>query len=198
MNDGLTLPLELVTEDGRLVAALLMNRKAQNKSLERGEVWVVVPQADGSAGRVLPLEGAAFRSLEVVAGSRYRAVLSEAAAAAVTASVQQVWAGLADRDLAPPAAAGTGKQPTLERLRAVIARRRQERPEGSYTTLLFAKGEEKIRKKTGEEAIELLLAQTDADLISEAADLLYHLMVLLEVRDLDIAQVLDELERRMV
>jgi phosphoribosyl-ATP pyrophosphohydrolase len=69
-------------------------------------------------------------------------------------------------------------------------------PEGSYTTHLFEKGEEKIRKKTGEEAVELLLAATDREIISESADLIYHLMVLLTERDLSIGQVIAELQGR--
>ena len=70
-------------------------------------------------------------------------------------------------------------------------------PEGSYTTHLFEKGEEKIRKKTGEEAIELLLARERSDIVYEAADLIYHMMVLLEVKEIPIGEVLGELESRM-
>lgn len=193
MNDGLTLPLEVRDPDGDLIAVLLMNAKAANKSREQGELWTVVPPGD----RVLPIEGAEFVLLETVEGNRYRCVLGDhQAVEAVEEAVATRFAGLTEAELPAPVATG-GSQPTLEKLKQVIAGRRRDMPEGSYTTLLFTKGEEKIRKKTGEEAIELLLAQTRKDLVYEAADLIYHLMVLLEVKDIPVDEVLAELEGRM-
>jgi len=192
VNDGLTLPLEVRDPEGDLVAVLLMNAKAANKSREQGELWTVVPPGD----RVLPIEGADFVLLEP-AGNRYRCVLGDLSAVeAVEEAVADRFSGLAEADLPPPPTAA-GSQPTLEKLKHVIAGRRRDLPEGSYTTLLFSKGEEKIRKKTGEEAIELVLAQSRKDIVSESADLIYHLMVLLEVKDIPIDEVLAELEGRM-
>jgi phosphoribosyl-ATP pyrophosphohydrolase len=78
----------------------------------------------------------------------------------------------------------------------VIKERKANRPEGSYTTHLFNSGIEKIRKKTGEEAIELILARRREDIAYEAADLIYHLLVLLEAEDIDLGEVLEELSRR--
>jgi phosphoribosyl-ATP pyrophosphohydrolase len=193
VNDGLTLPLEVRTPGGELLGLLLMNAKAHNKSLERAELWTVVPPGD----RVLSIDGARFGKLEVVGGHRYRVVLADdAAVAAVRSALEGRFSALASADLPPPSNVA-GHQPTLEKLKQVIAGRRRDLPEGSYTTLLFQKGEDKIRKKTGEEAIELLLAQTRRDLVSESADLIYHLMVLLEVKDIPIDEVLAELEGRM-
>lgn len=198
MNDGLTLPLEVLNPDGTLLTVLLMNAKSHNKSLERRELWTVVPGAAvAQANPVLSIDGARFSVLEVVEGCRYRTVLADSAAAdAVRAALKGRFSGLAGADLPDPPAA-SGGQPTLERLRQVIAGRRRDMPEGSYTTLLFTKGEDKIRKKTGEEAIELLLATSRKDLVSESADLIYHLMVLLEVKDIPVDEVLAELESRM-
>ena len=197
MNDGLTLPLEVLTPAGKLLAVLLMNAKAANKSRERGELWTVVPGAAvAHANPVLSIDGTAFTSLEVVDGCRYRAVLADTAAVAAVEAAVRRFAGLAAADLPdPPSAAG--RQPTLEALKQVIAGRRRDLPEGSYTTLLFQKGEDKIRKKTGEEAIELLLATSRKDIVAEAADLIYHMMVLLEVKDIGVDEVLAELEGRM-
>jgi len=198
VNDGLTLPLEVLDPAGALVGILLMNAKSHNKSLERGELWTVTPTtALAHTNPVLSIDGARFRTLEVVAGHRYRAVLAdEAAVAAVQKTLAGPLAALASTDLpAPPAS--SGNQPTLEKLRQVIAGRRRDLPEGSYTTLLFQKGEDKIRKKTGEEAIELLLATTRKDIVAESADLIYHLMVLLEVKGIPVDEVLAELEGRM-
>lgn len=193
MNDGLTLPLEVRSPSGGLVGILLMNAKSYNKSLERSELWTVVPPGD----RVLPVEGARFTVLEVVAGHRYRAILTDAAAVgSVEAALAGPLAGLAAADL-PPTVGAAGNQPTLEKLKQVIAGRRRDLPAGSYTTLLFQKGEDKIRKKTGEEAIELLLATERKEIVLEAADLIYHLMVLLEVKDIPVDEVLTELEGRM-
>ncbi len=69
-------------------------------------------------------------------------------------------------------------------------------PEGSYTTHLFSSGNEKIRKKTGEEAIELILASTRDELVFEAADLLFHLLVLLEDEGIGLEEIIGELQKR--
>jgi phosphoribosyl-ATP pyrophosphohydrolase/phosphoribosyl-AMP cyclohydrolase len=95
-----------------------------------------------------------------------------------------------------PAAAQFGM---LARLETVIAERNRERPEGSYTAQLLAGGIRRIAQKVGEEALELALAavsQEDNEVVAEAADLLYHVMVLLEARQLSLSQVTDELARR--
>jgi phosphoribosyl-ATP pyrophosphohydrolase/phosphoribosyl-AMP cyclohydrolase len=84
----------------------------------------------------------------------------------------------------------------LRSLGEVIAERHRTMPEGSYTTHLFTKGASKIRKKTGEEAVELILATDRDELRSEAADLIYHLMVLLESEGMRIEDVVAELAGR--
>jgi len=87
----------------------------------------------------------------------------------------------------------------LGRLEEIIARRHAERPEGSYTTYLFEKGVDKILKKVGEETSEVIIAAKNpgtAELRSETADLLYHLMVLMRERGLSLDEVLGELDRR--
>ena len=87
----------------------------------------------------------------------------------------------------------------LDELFAVIQARRAQPVEGSYTARLLAAGEDEIVKKIGEEAVEVILAvkgQGDARVISESADLLYHLLVLLAVRGLTLEQVEAELARR--
>jgi phosphoribosyl-ATP pyrophosphohydrolase/phosphoribosyl-AMP cyclohydrolase len=85
---------------------------------------------------------------------------------------------------------------TLEKL---IAEREAEMPEGSYTTYLFTEGVDKILKKVGEEASEVIIAakNRDADELKwEAADLLFHLMVLLREQKLPLDEVLNVLEER--
>ena len=80
-----------------------------------------------------------------------------------------------------------------------ISERAAERPEGSYTTKLLDEGTAAVARKVGEEAVELVraaLSETDERVVSEAADLVYHLYVLLAARGVDIAAVEDELARR--
>jgi phosphoribosyl-ATP pyrophosphohydrolase/phosphoribosyl-AMP cyclohydrolase len=87
----------------------------------------------------------------------------------------------------------------LSRLAHTIASRAAQRPEGSYTAQLLAGGVSKVSQKVGEEAVEVVVAANSEDderLASEAADLLYHLLVLLQARDVPFDTVLRELERR--
>jgi phosphoribosyl-AMP cyclohydrolase / phosphoribosyl-ATP pyrophosphohydrolase len=85
---------------------------------------------------------------------------------------------------------------TLEQL---IKQREQERPEGAYTTYLFEKGVDKILKKVGEESAEVIIAAKNRDteeLKWEAADLIYHLMVLLREQGLPFNEILKVLQER--
>ena len=87
----------------------------------------------------------------------------------------------------------------LARLDTLVAQRERERPAGSYTTRLFEQGLRRIAQKVGEEGVETALAavaQDEAALVSEAADLLFHLTVLLRARGLGLADAVAELERR--
>jgi len=87
----------------------------------------------------------------------------------------------------------------LNELYAIILDRKVNPKSGSYTCELFAKGEDEILKKVGEEAMEVILAasrQSNSRLIEETADLLYHLLVLLAARNLSLAEVEAELTRR--
>jgi len=89
---------------------------------------------------------------------------------------------------------------TLDRLYAIIEQRKANAPAGSYTASLFAKGQQEIAKKVGEEAIEVVLASAasqDERVIYESADLLYHLLVLLSYHNIKPEVVYLELERRM-
>ena len=87
----------------------------------------------------------------------------------------------------------------LAELDQLVARRERERPEGSYTTRLFESGVRKIAQKVGEEGVETALAavaQDDADLCGEAADLLFHLQVLLRARGLSLDDAIAVLRKR--
>lgn len=88
---------------------------------------------------------------------------------------------------------------TLQDLYRVIRLRQQTPSEGSYTSYLFSAGLDKILKKVGEESAETIIAAKNGDpaeLVSETADLLFHLLVMLAQRGVSVDEVLAELDRR--
>jgi phosphoribosyl-ATP pyrophosphohydrolase/phosphoribosyl-AMP cyclohydrolase len=87
----------------------------------------------------------------------------------------------------------------LDQLGRLIAERHKTMPEGSYTTSLFSEGKARIAQKVGEEGVELALARMkddSAEMASEAADLLFHMMVLLEDAGLSLADAINVLQDR--
>lgn len=86
----------------------------------------------------------------------------------------------------------------LNNLEDLIRRRQKELPEDSYTTTLFNKGMAEISKKVGEEAVEVVVSaqQEPHRTVEEVADLMYHLLVFLAVRDVSLDDIIAELERR--
>ncbi|HWR22247.1 MAG TPA: bifunctional phosphoribosyl-AMP cyclohydrolase/phosphoribosyl-ATP diphosphatase HisIE [Feifaniaceae bacterium] len=90
---------------------------------------------------------------------------------------------------------------SLSFLYGLIAGRKQDMPEGSYTTYLFEKGREKILKKVGEECSEVVIAamkDSREETVYEAADLAYHMLVLLCEMGIEPKEVLHELQKRHV
>ncbi len=93
-----------------------------------------------------------------------------------------------------PAASGV-----VDEVAAVVASRKVEMPEGSYTTYLFNEGVDKIGKKIGEEAAEVIIAAKNGDpgpLAQEASDLIYHLLVMLEATGTPLDAVWEVLSQR--
>lgn len=190
-----TEPLIVRSRDGAIVDVVESTEKSRTKTLERGRLWV----ANGATGRVLPwggdVDGAPCApplthapSLSGLAWFEVR--LTEAADAAGETTT----AGTAGEEPAHP----TASEPPeiIARLEALVRARRRDLPEGSYTTHLFRSGRSKIRKKLGEEAVETILAADRDELRSEAADLLYHLTVLLVDEELPWSEVITELAGR--
>lgn len=102
-------------------------------------------------------------------------------------------------DVILEASGSTAGASTLMDLAQVIQDRYEKRPEGAYTTYLFEKGVDKIGKKIGEEATEVVIAAKNNDseeLSMEAADLIYHLLVMLENQKVPLQSVLDILQKR--
>jgi phosphoribosyl-ATP pyrophosphohydrolase len=93
------------------------------------------------------------------------------------------------------------EEPVLDELFAVIEERRETLPEESYTASLFTheKGENAVLEKLGEETTELVLAAKDDDreeLLHESADIVYHLLVLLAMKNADVGDLRAELRAR--
>jgi phosphoribosyl-AMP cyclohydrolase / phosphoribosyl-ATP pyrophosphohydrolase len=92
-----------------------------------------------------------------------------------------------------------GKAAFLNYLQGVIRDRKNNPSDESYTTSLFKKGRNKIAQKVGEEAVELVIEAKDDDkdlFMGEAADLMFHFLVLLEDKGYDLDEVIEVLEKR--
>ena len=90
---------------------------------------------------------------------------------------------------------------SLEDLNARVAQRSSASPDESYTARLLRDGIDRCARKFGEEAVELIVSAVSRDrqgLTSEAADVIYHLLVLLKSADITLPEVMTELERRTV
>ncbi|MBI1807117.1 MAG: bifunctional phosphoribosyl-AMP cyclohydrolase/phosphoribosyl-ATP diphosphatase HisIE [Ignavibacteria bacterium] len=97
--------------------------------------------------------------------------------------------------------ASVKRESVLIQLAGIIRNRKENLPEGSYTAGLFNRGVAIIGQKVGEEAVELAIAAQYQDKqrsIEEAADLLYHILVLLEAKEIELSEVLQELGKRMM
>ncbi|ARD85306.1 bifunctional phosphoribosyl-AMP cyclohydrolase/phosphoribosyl-ATP pyrophosphatase protein [Ferroplasma acidiphilum] len=84
----------------------------------------------------------------------------------------------------------------LLELESLIAKTKNTPRKNSYTTELFESGEENIKKKVGEEAVESILAQGKDRIVYETADLLYHLLVFLSYENIKLSDIMDELSKR--
>ena len=119
-------------------------------------------------------------------------ILAEPRGPACHLGTATCWGANAPQSAAQPVA-------FLAVLEQIIAERIVTRPQGSYTAKLLAEGTRRIAQKVGEEGLELALAavaQSDAEILGEAADLLYHTLLLLKVKNLSLSQVVTELESR--
>ena len=183
MNNDLK-AFAVISENGEILQILQTNEKGYRKSIENNQLWALNPDT----GRLLP-EDTAYK----ITGFREKSTWYEA----------RVKAGSADQPeskkevrKADPDDANTSASVVIESLYGVIKQRKKNLPEGSYTTHLFNSGMSKIKKKTGEEAIELLLAENREEMIYEAADLIYHMLVMLAAADIEPEDIFCELQKR--
>lgn len=188
MSRGTVLGLIIEIEGGGTTAAL-MDEKGFSKSREQGVLWLTHPET----GRILPYAGeGTFKTLEKRGNFYYSLLPAGAGGEAYEGSISEC--DIEEHD--ELVQSSDLQEGILASLTSTIQMRHKEMPAGSYTTHLFEKGTGKIKKKCGEEAIELLLAESAEDLVFESADLIYHLMVLLEDQGLTMADVLAELQKR--
>jgi phosphoribosyl-ATP pyrophosphohydrolase/phosphoribosyl-AMP cyclohydrolase len=174
-----------------------MNEESYQKTLQTGETWFY-----SRSRQELWHKGATSGNTQKVVAVRYDCdadavlVLVEPQGPACHNGTYTCFTG----EVSGAAAPATGDRfAILSKLEALIASREVERPEGAYTTYLFDKGVDKILKKVGEEAGEVIIAaknRSAEELRYEASDLLFHLMVLLREQKLPLDEVLNELDRR--
>lgn len=95
---------------------------------------------------------------------------------------------------------GAKNEFSLDSLYALLSSRKEKMPEGSYTTYLFEKGLDKILKKVGEECTEVIIGAKNGkeEMIYEIADLVYHILVLMNYENVPLSAVIDELSKRHV
>lgn len=180
--------------DGTVLMMAWMNRESLHKTLETGQTWF------WSRSRTeLWHKGATSGHVQNVRDLRY-----DCDSDALLVSVEQVgdvachkgerscFHQIDEKVVAPPAG-------TLSELFTVICDRRDHPVEGSYTCQLFTGGDNKILKKIGEEAVEVVMACKDDDpeaIANEAADLLYHTLVALAHHHVDLRAVYRKLAER--
>ncbi len=181
--DGKIKPFIIITEGGRIAETVQTNPKGYRKSIENNSIWAVNPET----GRLLPLSA----HYNIIGFSEKEGWYEAHITDTVDSDKSRTEAVPDGRQI--PAEAGSA---VIESLFRVIEKRRKELPEGSYTTHLFNSGLSKIKKKTGEEAIELLLAETREETIYEATDLIYHLLVLLSASGIEPREIFEELRNR--
>ena len=189
--------LSLIIKDvsGNIVGMAMENEKGYKKSIEQNELWCLHPETR----KLIPY--AEFGPKGGLFGISKKASWYEAVLSGVKGGSPDVDAEPAadeDQPVSENAISekDAGTETVLSTLAALIKERHAKMPEGSYTTHLFSSGEEKIRKKLGEEAVELLLAKNEPEIIYEAADLVYHMLVFLEEKNIPLSAILNELSSR--
>jgi phosphoribosyl-ATP pyrophosphohydrolase/phosphoribosyl-AMP cyclohydrolase len=180
--------------DGTVLMMAWMNRESLQKTLETGEAWYW-----SRSRQELWHKGATSGHLQKVRSLRY-----DCDSDALLVTVEQIgdiachkgerscFHQIAGQKIAPPA-------DTLSELFEVICFRRDRPTAGSYTCKLFAEGDNKILKKIGEEAVEVVMACKEDDpeaIAGEVADLLYHTLVALAHHQVNLKAVYRKLQER--
>lgn len=188
-GDGLISAIVQHWRDGRVLMLGYMNREALDTTLASGKVTFYSRSRQRlwtkgeTSGNTL-----ALKSIHADCDADALLVLAEPNGPTCHLGTDSCFGDASEPELA-----------FLGRLDALVARRHAELPEGSYTTRLFDGGVRRIAQKVGEEGVETALAavgEEDGALVGEAADLMYHLLVLLRARNLGLDEVCARLRER--
>lgn len=191
-EDGLIPAIVQDAASKEVLTLAYMNRESYEKTIETKETWFY-----SRSRQELWHKGATSGNTQKVKAIRYDCdqdaliVLAEPSGPACHKGSYSCFS--------PEKADAQDRFGILNELESVIAKRQAEMPDGAYTTYLFREGVDKILKKVGEEAAEVIIAAKNRDheeLKWEAADLLYHLLVLLREQSLPLDDVLDVLAKR--
>ncbi|NJE00969.1 bifunctional phosphoribosyl-AMP cyclohydrolase/phosphoribosyl-ATP diphosphatase HisIE [Thermococcus sp. JdF3] len=193
-NNGIV-PVVVQDTKGEVLTLAYMDREALRKTLETGYAHYY----SRSQGRIRmkgEVSGNVQRVKEVridCDGDALLLIVEQRGAACHTGNYSCFYRKLGEPERVLPV---DYSLTILRELEELIRARKQKPVEGSYTSRLFKEGRERIYKKFGEEAVEVLVAETRERLIYETADMLYHLLVLLVYNDVALGEVMAELRRR--
>ncbi len=199
-EDGLVPAIVQDAVSKEVLMLAYMNRESLRKSLDSGETWFW----SRSRGELWH-KGATSGHTQAIESLRYDCdadtllVLVRPNGPACHTGAYTCFYRDANGELPAESLPKPDRFAALSGLETTIAQREAERPEGSYTTYLFDKGLDKILKKIGEESAEVIIGGKNGDkqeIRSEAADLIFHLMVLLRQQGIPLDDVLEELEFR--
>jgi len=206
-NDGLIPAIIQDAVSGKVLMLAYMNKESLQKSLETGETWFF-----SRSRRELWHKGATSGHIQRITKIYYDCdadtllVLAQQAGGVSCHEgfescfhYELLEDGKGRMEAALPFFQKNALGAILNELHLLILDRQEKRPEGSYTTYLFEKGLDKILKKIGEEASEVIIAAKNPDageLIYEVSDFLYHLLVLLAERGIDMDRIAEELNSR--
>jgi phosphoribosyl-ATP pyrophosphohydrolase/phosphoribosyl-AMP cyclohydrolase len=183
-------------EDGRILMVAYMNRESLEKTLESGEVhfW---SRSRGELWHKGATSGNVMKAVAVHADCDGDCLLVQVRPGGPACHTGETTCFYNPLHVSP--SKGEALFEILGELAEVIRQRKEERPDDSYTTKLFDGGLDRIAKKLGEEAVEVVIAGKNQDreeLIRESADLVYHLLVLWEQADLRFSDIAAELAER--
>lgn len=180
-----------------------MNRESLEKTLETGQTWFW-----SRSRKALWHKGETSGHTQSVRDIRYDCdadtlliLVDQTGPACHTGAYSCFKHSLTNQGAVSAEKAEANRFEMLGVLEALIAQREAERPEGAYTTYLFEQGVDKILKKVGEEAAEVIIAaknRSAEELRYEASDLIFHLLVLLREQKLPLDELMSELKRRHV
>jgi phosphoribosyl-AMP cyclohydrolase / phosphoribosyl-ATP pyrophosphohydrolase len=185
--------------DGTVLTLAYADREALQRTLESGEAHYY-SRSRGELWRKGSSSGNTQRVIEVRADCDGDALLyrvSPRGPACHTGEESCFFTTLTGAGVSSAMSGGVSLGGAVDGLVETISRRRHEMPEGSYTAKLLRGGSERVAQKVGEEAVEVVVAALQGErLAEEAADLIYHLLVLLEERGVGVGEVAGVLRDR--